>query len=154
MINETCAKNEALERELGTQKEILRQFDQSKRELVGKLMADLWSVESRWLQVLDRNNMVGEDYRMRAVLNHENLCKEQELTAELEATLAETKQALKQAQATIEALKLAHERTQMEHEDYLRHYSRENGKHRQLKREHTKQTSELEQAREENAYHL
>lgn len=27
LINETCAKNEALERELGTQKEILRQFD-------------------------------------------------------------------------------------------------------------------------------
>jgi len=117
-------------------------------------MADLWSVESRWLQVLDRNNMVGEDYRMRAVLNHENLCEEKELTAELEATLAETKHALKQALETIEALTLAHERTQMEHEDYLRHYSRENGQHITLKRAHTKQTAELEQAREENAYHL
>lgn len=117
-------------------------------------MADLWSVESRWLQVLDRNNMVGEDYRMRAVMNHENLCKEQELTAELEATLAETKYALRQARETIEALKLAQERTLMEHEDYLRHYSRENGQHRKLKREHTRQTSELEQAREETAYHL
>lgn len=84
MINETCAKNEALERELGTQKEILRQFDQSKRELVGKLMADLWSVESRWLQVLDRNNMVGEDYRMRAHHNFEKLIKEKAYSRECE----------------------------------------------------------------------
>lgn len=117
-------------------------------------MADLWSVESRWLQVLDRNNMVGEDYRMRAVVNRENLCKERELTAELEATLVATKHALKQALETIEALRLAQERIQMEHEDYLRHYFRENGQHKQLKREHARQTAELERAREENAYHL
>ena len=36
-------------------------------------MNDLWTVEERWVRTLDENNMVGEDYRMRAHQNHELL---------------------------------------------------------------------------------
>lgn len=57
------AKNEVLDRELSTQKEIMKQFEISKKEYIAKLKGELDTVESRWLKVINENNMVGEDYR-------------------------------------------------------------------------------------------
>lgn len=62
-LNETLAKNEVLERDLNTQLEIMKQFEISKKEYVGKLKHELDTVESRFLKVINENNMVGEDYR-------------------------------------------------------------------------------------------
>ena len=63
------AKNEVLDREVNTQKEIMKQFEQSKKEYVAKLKNELDTVESRFLKVINENNMVGEDYRSQAYIN-------------------------------------------------------------------------------------
>jgi len=46
-----------------TQKEVMKQFEHAKREYVGKLTQELNTVESRYIKVINENNMVGEDYR-------------------------------------------------------------------------------------------
>ena len=63
------AKNEVLDREVNTQKEIMKQFEQSKKEYVAKLKNELDTVEARFLKVINENNMVGEDYRSQAYIN-------------------------------------------------------------------------------------
>lgn len=63
------AKNEVLDRELSTQKEIMKQFEISKKEYIAKLKGELDTVELRWLKVINENNMVGEDYRSQAYIN-------------------------------------------------------------------------------------
>lgn len=68
-LNETVAKNEQLERELYTAKEILKQYEVSKKELISKMRFELDTVEERFLQVINENLMVGEDYRARAENN-------------------------------------------------------------------------------------
>lgn len=66
-LNETVAKNEVMERDLNTLKEVLKQIEISKKEYVAKLKHELDTVESRFLKVINENNMVGEDYRSMAV---------------------------------------------------------------------------------------
>ena len=66
------AKNEVLDREVNTQKEIMKQFEQSKKEYVAKLKNELDTVEARFLKVINENNMVGEDYRSQAYINFHN----------------------------------------------------------------------------------
>ena len=62
-MNELLAKNEVLDRDLTTSKEIMKQFEQSKKEYVAKLKNELDTVESRFLKTINENNMIGEDYR-------------------------------------------------------------------------------------------
>lgn len=62
-MNELLAKNEVLDRDLNTSKEIMKQFEQSKKEYVAKLKHELDTVESRFLKIINENNMIGEDYR-------------------------------------------------------------------------------------------
>ena len=62
-MNELLAKNEVLDRDLKTSKEIMKQFEQSKKEYVAKLKNELDTVESRFLKTINENNMIGEDYR-------------------------------------------------------------------------------------------
>jgi hypothetical protein len=54
------------ERDLNTLKEVLKQIEISKKEYVAKLKHELDTVESRFLKVINENNMVGEDYRSKA----------------------------------------------------------------------------------------
>ena len=68
-INEVMAKNELLDRELNTQKEIMSQFEKAKKEYVDKLKHELDTVEARFHKVINENNMVGEDYRSQAYIN-------------------------------------------------------------------------------------
>ena len=68
-INEVMAKNELLDREVNTQKEIMRQFEKTKKEYVDKLKYELDNVEARFHKVINENNMVGEDYRSQAYVN-------------------------------------------------------------------------------------
>lgn len=82
-INDTIAKSDNLSRDLLTQKEILKQFELSKKEMIAKLRYELDTVEERFKKVINENSMVGEDYRMRAATNFERLVKERVRVNEL-----------------------------------------------------------------------
>jgi multidrug resistance efflux pump len=86
-INEIHAKMDNLQRDLHTQKEIMRQFEIQKKELVGRLRRELDTVEERFLKIINQNNMVGEDYRMRAAVNFERLLEEKLKCQDLEEQL-------------------------------------------------------------------
>ena len=47
-LNDTLARCENLERELNTQKEIMKQMDASRKEYIQKLKRELETVESRF----------------------------------------------------------------------------------------------------------
>jgi len=65
----------------------MRQFEQSKKELVARLRNELDTVEERFLKIINQNNMVGEDYRMRAAMNFERLIAEKVKNKDLEETI-------------------------------------------------------------------
>lgn len=67
-INEVMAKNELMDRELNTQREIMKQFEKSKKEYIDKLKLELDTVEARFHKIINENNMVGEDYRSQAYI--------------------------------------------------------------------------------------
>jgi septum formation topological specificity factor MinE len=58
-----------LDRELNTQKEIMRQMENTKKEYIDRLKKELDSIEGRYLQLVNDNIMVGEDYRSQAAEN-------------------------------------------------------------------------------------
>ena len=57
------AKSENVERELNTQKEIMKQFEMSKKDYINKLKRELDTIEDRFLKVINENQMCEEDYR-------------------------------------------------------------------------------------------
>ena len=75
-----------MDRELSTQKEIMRQIEASKSEFIEKLKKELASVEERYLNVINQNCMVGEDFRTIAYRNHDQVV---ELSQMLESKQAE-----------------------------------------------------------------
>ena len=72
-INETTAQQESSARELATQKEIMKQFEASKKEYINKLKRELETVEERFIKLVHQNQTVGEDYRSQAVNNFRKL---------------------------------------------------------------------------------
>lgn len=88
-INDALAKADNANRELITQKEILKQYEQSKKEIVKKMRHELDTVEERFLKVINENSMVGEDYRMRAAVNWERLVFERAETARLKRVISD-----------------------------------------------------------------
>ena len=68
-MNEAIAKAENLDRELNTQKEILRQMEMTKKEYINKLKKELDTIEQRYQHLLNENAMIGEDFRSRALAN-------------------------------------------------------------------------------------
>ena len=75
-----------MDRELSTQKEIMRQIEATKSEFIEKLKKELASVEERYLNVINQNCMVGEDFRTIAYINHDQVV---ELSQTLESKQAE-----------------------------------------------------------------
>lgn len=71
--NETSAKNETIERDLHTQKEIMKQAERTAQEHIQRLRNDLDSVEERYEAILNHINMASEDNRSMAYLNHHKL---------------------------------------------------------------------------------
>jgi hypothetical protein len=57
------AKCEVLERDLNVQNEKYKQLQITKQQYIDKLKRELNTVESRFMKVINENNMVGEDYR-------------------------------------------------------------------------------------------
>jgi hypothetical protein len=62
-VNEAIAKAEGLDRELATQKEILKQMELTKKEYIDKLKEELEVIEKRYVHLINANAMLGEDYR-------------------------------------------------------------------------------------------
>jgi hypothetical protein len=62
-VNEAIAKAEGLDRELATQKEILKQMELTKKEYIDKLKEELEVIEKRYIHLINANAMLGEDYR-------------------------------------------------------------------------------------------
>ncbi len=62
-MNEAIAKAEGLDRELATQKEILKQMELTKKEYIEKLKEELEVIEKRYVHLINANAMLGEDYR-------------------------------------------------------------------------------------------
>ena len=60
------AKAENLDRELHTQKEILKQMEMTKKEYIDKLKKELDTIEIRYQHLLNENCMIGEDFRSQA----------------------------------------------------------------------------------------
>jgi hypothetical protein len=58
---------------LNTQKEILKQFEQSKKEYIMRLKRELETVEERFVKIINQNTMISEDYRSQAYLNFNKL---------------------------------------------------------------------------------
>ena len=68
-VNEAIARAENLDRELSTQKEILKQMELTKKEYIEKLKKELDLIEVRYQHLLNENSMIGEDFRSRAIEN-------------------------------------------------------------------------------------
>lgn len=68
-VNEAVAKAENLDRELNTQKEILKQMEMTKKEYIGRLKKELDTIELRYQALLNENCMIGEDFRSQALMN-------------------------------------------------------------------------------------
>jgi hypothetical protein len=62
-VNEAIANAEGLDRELATQKEILKQMELTKKEYIEKLKEELEVIEKRYVHLINANAMLGEDYR-------------------------------------------------------------------------------------------
>ena len=88
-VNEAIAKAENLDRELSTQKEILKQMELTKKEYIEKLKKELDLIEVRYQHLLNENSMIGEDFRSRA---HENLMYAKSLEQEIERLKGEIKE--------------------------------------------------------------
>lgn len=73
-VNDSLSKAESLDRELNTQKEIMSQLEQTKKEYIDRLKRELDSIESRYGNLLNENAMVGEDNRSIAYHNAIIIC--------------------------------------------------------------------------------
>lgn len=70
-VNEAMSKSETLDRELNTQKEILKQMESSKKQHIEKLKVELNTADERYQLIVQENAMIGEDYRSRAAHNYD-----------------------------------------------------------------------------------
>lgn len=65
-LNEALASQENLERDVNTQKEIMKQMEANRKEYISKLKNELLTVESRFTQKVDQVEMVAQDFMSRA----------------------------------------------------------------------------------------
>ena len=122
-MNEAIARAENLDRELNTQKEILKQMEMTKKEYIQRLKKELDTIELRYQHLLNENIMIGEDFRSRA---RENLL----YSTSLEQRIEELEQTIKEMQNTCDIkdenyviLGRECENYQMVIEEYLTHFS-------------------------------
>jgi chromosome segregation ATPase len=118
-INETSAKQENLERELNTQKEIMKQFEITKKEYIQKLKDELENVEERFKKVINQNLMTGEDFRSQAVQNFHKFVNMKLQYKEKTEMLEQSEKELEKAQKDLDELDKYIQDNQMENEDFL-----------------------------------
>ena len=141
-VNEAVAKAENLDRELHTQKEILKQMEMTKKEYIEKLKKELDTIEVRYQHLLNENCMIGEDFRSQA---RENRLYSDSLLQQIREL--EEERARMQAQVDDRDLQIVQwerkgENFQMNLEEYLTCYDLMRGSRDGL----LEQVAELEQA--------
>lgn len=62
-LNEAHTNEENLDRELNTQREIMAQMEQTKKDYIDRLKKELDAIDARFLKNLNQSYMVGEDHR-------------------------------------------------------------------------------------------
>jgi D-mannonate dehydratase len=134
-LNEQMAKSENLDRELNTQKEIMKQNETTRKEYIEKLKKELNSIERKHAQILDENCMTAEDYRSTAL---DYFAKNLTMSKTIEKLSADTKIMTLQL---IEAEGAVREQTkqlcgsQMESEDHLSRLVEQQAVEQQLQKE-------------------
>ena len=121
-VNEAVARAENLDRELNTQKEILKQMEMTKKEYIQRLKKELDTIELRYQGLLNENSMIGEDFRSQA--------RENRFVAEgLEERIEDLKAEIKSLNGQNEELQLSLvvkdreiETYQMQCEEYLTYF--------------------------------
>ena len=68
-LNNALANQENLEREVNTQKEIMKQMEVNRKEYIQKLKKELETVEERFQVKVEQMEMVGQDYLSSAAQN-------------------------------------------------------------------------------------
>ena len=81
------SKAENLDRELNTQKEIMKQMENQKREYINKLKKELDSVEEKWQTLNNHATMIGEDYRSQGLLLMNRISIDNQTMVELRETI-------------------------------------------------------------------
>ncbi len=81
------SKAENLDRELNTQKEIMKQMENQKREYINKLKKELDSVEEKWQTLNNHATMIGEDYRSQGLLLMNRIGMDNQTMVELRETI-------------------------------------------------------------------
>lgn len=71
-LNRAMTKNDALDRQLGAEREKFKQHKTNAESLQDRMRVELDTVEHRFDAVVHRNTMIGEDFRSQA---HNNLMK-------------------------------------------------------------------------------
>jgi chromosome segregation ATPase len=104
---------------LNTQKEILKQFEISKKEYINRLKRELETVEERFVKIINQNTMVGEDYRSQAYMNFNRLITTKLELKAREDELAYTQNIVKDKLELIEKLEKEHQDNLMLTEDHV-----------------------------------
>ena len=120
-MNESLSKAENLDRELNTQKEIMRQLESSKKEYIDKLKRELDSIEEKWQAINNENCMVGEDYRSQAFELTDRIVYMNQVVQQRESALLSAQETVDYQKNRIENLDFSNENNQMKIEDLLVH---------------------------------
>ena len=118
-LNEATAKEESAARELSTQKEIMKQFEASKKEYIEKLKKELSTVEERFTKREHQKQIMGEDYRSQAVLNYRQLVKAEIDLNDLKNEMEKTEKDLNQKSEQCDQMFREQQMIQMETEDHV-----------------------------------
>ena len=116
------AKAENLDRELHTQKEILKQMEMTKKEYIEKLKKELDTIEVRYQHLLNENCMIGEDFRSQARENRIFSDQLQETVRRRDAEIKHLQDLLDQRDLEIVQWERKGENFQMNLEEYLMHF--------------------------------
>jgi len=119
LTNEAIAKNENNERELATQKEILRQFESSKKDYIAKLRRDIDTVDAKYQEQINQLLMVREDIHSQAQRTYQNYKAIKVHHDELQKRHSEQTAQLEHKTAQAEVAAKALQDDQMLHEDFI-----------------------------------
>ena len=118
-INESEAKQGSLERELDTQKEIMKNLERTKNERIEKLKRDLDNVEEKYVKIIHQNTMIGEDFRSKAVQTFHQLIQVKMILKEKMSLIKQMQSELESGRVTIKRLEKVIDDKEMEYEDQL-----------------------------------
>lgn len=116
-LNEALATQENLERDVNTQKEIMKQMEANRKEYIQKLKGELLTVESRFHQRVDQAEMVQQDFHSRAVENLDQMLAFKGRYEETQAALQATKGDLAGSLKDLEGLRVELRTLEMANED-------------------------------------